>query len=509
VNEALSAAQLREAALSGARWTASARLVAETAAFASGIVLARLIPPADFGRAAVALIAVSLAAVLGTPGLVAPVVQRRELARDHVVSATFLAIGCGVLMTVLTVLFGLVLAPAIFGDRTANLIVLAAPAWLLVGAGATSQAVMQRQLRFRRLSAIESVAVVMGAAVALIAAVAGVDAEALVFGALVLVGVISLFSLVLAPPPRARPTRRGAADIWRGAAPVAGSSLVYLVYRNVDYAILGARATAAQVGFYWRAYQLGVAYQGKISRVMLRVSFPVYSRAPDLETLRRIRAKIVRTHATVLVPLLAMFAGVAPVLVPWLFGPSWEPAVVPAQIMSVAGMADAITSGTAPLLVALGRPRALLYWNLVVLALYAILIAVLAPHGLVPVAVGVAVFGVGTVLGLQLVLLRRYVGLSFSQLWLDVRAGVVIGLLVFASTSLLRLALAPAELPDVVVLAALGGTALVVYAVVLRLAFPEGWDDLAAIARTRRGKPATARPMPEAIHAEPEGSPDE
>jgi hypothetical protein len=101
------------------------------------------------------------------------------------------------------------------------------------------------------------------------------------------------------------------------------------------------------------------------------------------------------------------------------------------------------------------------------------------------------------------------VGLSFSQLWLDVRAGVVIGLLVFASTSLLRLALAPAELPDVVVLAALGGTALVVYAVVLRLAFPEGWDDLAAIARTRRRKPATARPMPEAIHAEPEGSPDE
>jgi O-antigen/teichoic acid export membrane protein len=491
MTESLSATQLREAALSGARWTASARLVAETAAFASSIVLARVIPPAEFGRAAVALIAVALAAVLGTPGLVAPVVQRRELGRDHVASAAFLAIGCGVLMTVLTAMLGLVLAPGIFGDRTASLIVLAAPAWLLVGAGATSQAVMQRQLRFRRLSVIESVAVLSGAAVAVIVAVAGVDAEALVLGALVLVGVISLLSLVLAPPPRARPTRRGAAEIWRGAAPVAGSSLVYLAYRNVDYAILGARASPAQVGLYWRAYQLGVAYQGKISRVMLRVSFPVYSRAPDLETLRRIRTKIVRTHATVLLPLLALFAGVAPVLVPWLFGPAWEPAVVPAQIMAIAGMADAITSGSGPLLVALGRPRALLYWNLGVLMVYAILIAMLAPHGLVPIAVGVAVFGVGTVFGLQLVLLQRYVGLSFRQLWDDVRAGVIIGIPVFAATSLLRLALAPVELPDVVVLAALGATALAVYGVVLRATFPEEWDDLAAIARKRRKDSAT------------------
>lgn len=498
MTEGLSATQLREAALSGARWTASSRLVAETAAFASSIVLARIIPPAEFGRAAVALIAVTLAAVLGTPGLVAPIVQRRELGRDHVASATFLAIGCGLMMTALTALFGLVLAPGIFGDRTASLVVLAAPAWLLVGAGATSQAVLQRQLRFRRLSSIEAVAVVTGAAVALVAALTGVDAEALVLGALVVVGVIAVLSLVSAPPPRSGPTRRGAEDIWRSAAPVAGSSLVYLAYRNVDYAILGARASPAQLGFYWRAYQLGVAYQTKISRVMLRVSFPVYSRTPDLETLRRFRTKIVRTHATVLVPILALFAGVAPILVPWLFGPAWEPAVVPAQIMSVAGMADAITSGTAPLLVALGRPRALLYWNLVVLMLYAVLIAVLAPHGIVPVAIGVAVFGVGTVLGLQLLLLRRYVGLSFRQLWYDVRAGVVIGTVVFMATTLLRWALAPVGLPDVVVLAALGTTALVVYAVVLRAAFSEGWDDLAAIARMRRKDSVTGRGTPSA-----------
>ena len=492
MSEQLSAPELRRAALSGARWTAGERFGAELAAFASAIVLARLIPPAEFGRAAVALIVVALATVLGTAGVTAPVVQRRELAREHLASAAFLGLALGAAAAAATVGVARTVAPAIFGERTAELVLVASPAWLLVGLGGTSQALLQRALRFRRQAAIEATAVLVSIGVSLGSAVAGLDGEALVLGALALPGTVALLSVASAPPPPPVPDRRGTRELWRDAAPVAGSSLVYLGYRNVDYAILGAQASAAQVGFYWRAYQLGVAYQSKISRVMLRVAFPIYSRATSVAELRAIRMRIVRAHATVLVPLLATFVGVAPVLVPWVFGRTWEPAVVPAQIMAVAGMCDAVVTGVGPLLVAVGRARALLRWNLALLATYAALVAVLAPLGITAVAVGVASFGVAAVVGVQLLLLRPAVGLSLGDLWLDVRAGVVAGAAVLAAVTGARRALDALDLADPVVLVALGIVAAATYVAVLRLAFGTAWRDLTSVVRRTRTAPLDA-----------------
>ena len=61
----------------------------------------------------------------------------------------------------------------------------------------------------------------------------------------------------------------------------------------------------------------------------------------------------------------------------------------PAQIMAVAGMAYSIATGTGPLMVAVGKPNALLVWNMCELVLYAVLIMLLASHGLTVVSIGV------------------------------------------------------------------------------------------------------------------------
>jgi hypothetical protein len=58
--------------------------------------------------------------------------------------------------------------------------------------------------------------------------------------------------------------------------------MTVLTEANADYLILAARLHPAQVGFYWRAFQLGVCYQDKISGIMLRTAFP------DLCALRRL-----------------------------------------------------------------------------------------------------------------------------------------------------------------------------------------------------------------------------
>ena len=329
--------------------------------------------------------------------------------------------------------------------------------------------------------------IVCSATLAVGLAIGGLDAEAVVAGGLGLVGFMGIFSFAVSPARRLRTDRVAVRDAVGFATPVALSSLVFLGLRNVDYAILGARATPAQLGYYWRAFQLGVGYQSKISRVMLRVSFPVYSRAKGIEELRAVRTRIVRGHASVLLPLLAVFIATAPVLVPWLFGPAWEPSVRPAQILAVAGMADAVITGVGPLMIALGRPGALLRFNLILFVWYAGMIYVLAPHGIEAVAIGVAVFGVAAVFAAQAVLLLPAAGLSFRQLWYDTRAGLVLGAAVLLVATAIREALTWLDVGDVPLLLVACSASGLVYLLILRAFFVAEWADLRVVfTRVRR-----------------------
>ena len=58
-----------EATVSGVRWLAVMRVVSETIGLGAAVALARLVTPADFGRAAVAMIFVTLGGMLTFEGL--------------------------------------------------------------------------------------------------------------------------------------------------------------------------------------------------------------------------------------------------------------------------------------------------------------------------------------------------------------------------------------------------------------------------------------------------------
>ena len=89
-------ATLREATFRGVRWVAGARIAAEVLAFAGAVALARLIAPAEFGRAAVALALVPLAVILTFEGCASALVQRPEITRAHVQGAMLLSLVTGI-----------------------------------------------------------------------------------------------------------------------------------------------------------------------------------------------------------------------------------------------------------------------------------------------------------------------------------------------------------------------------------------------------------------------------
>ena len=134
--------------------------------------------------------------------------------------------------------------------------------------------------------------------------------------------------------------------------PTALSGLAYTGTRNVDYAIVSAAFGPARTGYYYRAYLLGVDYQNKFSRILVQILFPLFSRAESIESMRILRARVIRANAAVVFPALGVFILTAPVLVPFVLGSNWEPAVVPAQVLAAGGLAACLNVGAeGPLLI--------------------------------------------------------------------------------------------------------------------------------------------------------------
>jgi PST family polysaccharide transporter len=491
VDEArIEGAALREASISGVRWVTLSRLSAEVLAVGSTVALARLIPPAEFGHAAVALGFAAIALGIAWLGFGTPLIQMPSITREQIEVATFLSVTTGLALTLATafVLAPYLIAP-IFGGREAYLLTLASPIFVLSGLGTVPNALLQRRLAFRRTSQIEILSLTAGPIVSIVlAAVVGLDAEALVLGGLSTAVVATSLTLLASRPSAARWRRREAANIAGFGAFSALVGVTGALYLNIDYMILGARLSPRQVGFYWRAYTLGVDYQSKISGIMARLALPLYSRAGSAEDMRSLREKMVRVHTIVLYPVLTTLIAVAPEAVPLIYGPEWTPAVFPTQILAIAGLAAVASVGTAPLMFAVGKPRQLLYFVLVLLGGYAAVVVGASGYGLRAVVVAVATYQVVLVIAQLYFLDSRQVGIPLGHSWRAVRPGLVASAISCAVAYPAARMLASGGTPDLVVVLAVGTLAVAVYALMLRVLFPAGWQELFAFLRAFLGR---------------------
>jgi len=474
---------LRDATFRGVRWVALARVAAEIFAFAAAVALARMVSPAEFGRAAVPLAIVPLAVILTFEGCASALVQRKSVTQTDRDSAVVMSLVAGLLLSTLTFALARPLGEPLFGERVAGLIALVSPVFLLASVGAVPRATMWRRLDFRRVSVVEVLSLAVGAALSIALALRGLDAEALIGGALAATATSSLMLYAAAPYGMRRGSRRAARGIAGFGVPAALAGLVHVAFSTAPYVILATRVSPTQTGLFWRAFQLGIGYQEKISGIMLRLAFPIYSRTDTPAELRRFHQRATRLHATAVVPLLALLIVVAPVLIPWLFGSPWRGAVVPTQILAVAGMIAAVLTGYPQVMLAVGRPRTLLHFNLAVLVVYVSVVLATAGRGLTAVCVGVVGVYVLILVGVYGLLLGPHVGVPMRRLLTDLAPAVVGSAALLAAGFPLRELLTSAGLPAPVTLAGVGLVGASAYLVTIRALFAAAWSDVVLLAR--------------------------
>ena len=484
MSDVRSSAELNDATASGLRWISAARIGTELLLLGSMVVLARLIPPSAFGMFAIALIVQELAITSTSEGVGTALVQRKSIEREHVQGGFALALLLSTGLAIATLVLDAVLVRPLFGDETAALVLLAMPWFLFMALSAPSYALLRRRLDFRRLAVLDIAnSLVRSSTSIVLAAAVGLDASALVLGGLAGVAAMTLLSLVFAPVPLPRWRPQAMRDLLSYGGPASLASICWAGFRNGDYAIVGARLGAAQAGFYYRGFQLAVEYQRKISMVMTSVAFPVLSRTGSADEMFAMRGRMTRMLTIVLFPLLTSLVVLAPVAVPWIFGPAWEPAVLPTQILAGAGAATVVIDAVGTVLMATGRGRALLGYGVAHFAVYISAVLFASRWGLAGVSIAaVTVHMVFMVVAYE-VLLHKRPEQTLRLLWADVSAATVSCLAFVAAAVPLNLAFQEAEVSPLVHIAAVGAAGAAAYLCCMRLGFPGAWRDLVVLMR--------------------------
>jgi O-antigen/teichoic acid export membrane protein len=472
-------AELTAATGSGLKWVAYTRVAIELSMLASMVVLARLIPPSAFGVFAVVMIVQELAITLPSEGVGNAIVQRRSLDRRHLQTGMVLSLAVGLALALVTVVLSLTVARPLFGEETADLMLLSLPCCLLGALVVVPLAILRRRLSFARVAVIELVSTSTRLVATLVLAFLGLDASALVLGLLAGGLVTTAIGCVLVPLPLPRWHRPAARELTAFGGPAALAAVAWSGFRNGDYAIVNAKLGAAQAGLYWRSYQLSVEYQKKVGTILAQMAFPVLARAQGEDDMLALRHRMARGLTVVLFPMLVLFAILAPVLIPWLFGPAWEPAVVPAQILAAGGAATVAIDAIAPALMAAGRSRAVLGYGVAHFAVYIALVLAFASHGIIAVAlVAASVHGAFLLVAYQ-VLLGNHVR-ALGALVADLAPALVSCVALAAVALPLDAALARTGAPVLIHLTAVSAAGAVAYLLALRICARAAWLDLLA-----------------------------
>jgi lipopolysaccharide exporter len=420
----------------GILWSTASFLGGRALTFMAVVILARLLSPSEFGVVAAVTIFVSLLDVVSDIGMKATVVYEQEhgitsrVQTAFTVNLTFAAIltvGGVLLAPLIAQFFGLAHHTDLFRLGSLNL--------LVSGLGNVHDALLLRELDFRRRIIPDLARGIVRGIVSIVLALSGLGAEALIVGMLAGSAAWTAVQWSLTP---FRPTLSFDAGIARSMAGYGSGAAVLATVASiagtVQLAVIGRALGEQALGLYTVARRVPELVIETVAFNVSRVSFPALARkrASDEQGLAHSALMILRYQALYAGPAAAGLAILASPLVVVLFSPKWQDAGGVVSAVAVLSGVGSIAFPLGDVLKAIGKQSVLITLNLIQMPVVAVGIVLLAPAGVVAVAWLVAAGGIAfaaslAIIASRLLSIRPRDVLAAGRPGLVAAAGVTVG----------------------------------------------------------------------------------
>ncbi len=382
---------LAGSAARGAAVTMLGQLVRLAVQLVSLVVLSRLLTATDFGLVAMVTVIVGIGELVRDFGLSNAAIQARQITQQQQANLFWISSALGLTIAI-AVATGAPFIAGFYGRQELVGIALALSlTFVLNGLSAQHKALLARNLRFRSLALVETIAPLAAAVAAIVMAALGGSYWSVVVQQLGQAMIGLALVLVLTRWLPARPRRvDGMAPLVLYGVHLLGAQLVTYATRNVDRLVIGRLFGAAELGFYNRSFELVMNPLTQISAPSSRVAIPVLAKLQDERA--RYDAYLLHGQRVLLaavVPTLALIMAIAEPLIFWLLGERWAPVVPLLQILAAAGLLRMVGYPTYWVALSKGATKVSLYVNIVAAPFCIGMVLVGSLWGTVGVAFGV------------------------------------------------------------------------------------------------------------------------
>jgi teichuronic acid exporter len=344
-------------------WRAAGDWSSQILAWASFVIVVRLLTPADFGIVAMAVILLPYLRYVSEFGIPRIIVTFRDLTEDQLGQLNTISLVLGLVCFVLAALLAKPVAVFFRTPGVAAVVVVTCVALLPLSSRAVSEGLLAKEMQFGLLAWFDAVNSIVAAVLTLLLAFFGLGYWSLVLGNLLATFVRSSLILRARPHRFARPRLQSIREQllfgWHSSVSVVALNS----YQRLDNLTAGRVLGQAALGFYGMAWNLANVPMEKVTSIVTTVA-PTYLAAVKNEpaALRRYVRTLTEAIALAAFPATVGLGLAARELMPVVFGHKWDGVIVPLEVLSIYAAFRSIVALLSKVLTAVGNARYVM-WN--------------------------------------------------------------------------------------------------------------------------------------------------
>ena len=358
-------------------------------------VLARLLSPLDFGLMGMVMVAIGFATTIADLGLGAAVIQRQDVTDEQLSTFFFFNIFLGAILCAIVYFSSGLIAAFFKKSALIGLLKIISFSLVIISMGQIFRTLLQKWMDFKSLFKVEISGIIIYGVSSIALAIKGFGVWSLVYGFLVRQAVeTGLLWALTAFKPRLVFNLKKIKNLINFGIYVFGERIINYFNRNLDYIIIGRFLGTEALGFYTLAYQLMLFPVSKMSGMVGKVIFPVFSIVQNDNTkLRNGYLKVVKYISLITFPMMAGLFVVAPEFISVIYGTKWQPTVLVLQILCIVGAMQSIGTTVGSVLYSKGRSDIAFKWNCFAICCYAAAFLLGVRRGIVGVATAYTITG--------------------------------------------------------------------------------------------------------------------
>lgn len=331
---------LKEKTVNGVGWSFADNIVSTGITFLVGLILARILSPAEFGILGMIAVFIAVSNTVVDSGFSSALIRKNDATNTDYNTVFYFNLLLGI------VLYGVLFlsSPAIsrfFKEPILIPITRVMGIVLIINSfGIIQRTILTKQVDFKTQTKISLIASLTSGGVGIGMAVKGMGVWSLVGQQVSRQLLNSIFLWVFNKwRPILEFSKKSFRDLFGFGSKLLISGLIDTIYRNIFYLIIGKFYQADKLGQYTRAEGFNSVFSSNLTGIVQRVSFPVLSSIQnDPNLLKQAYRRVIKTTMLVTFTCMLGLAAVAQPLVVVLIGEKWLPAAGYLQIICLAGM---------------------------------------------------------------------------------------------------------------------------------------------------------------------------